>query len=254
MMDVNSETHNTETQKPNTAVSDSWPANDNQRKPLSFGRSVFPEGAVARIFKPSRSVMTSGTPRTKGWQLVFERRSAPFIEPLMGYTGCTDTLPQVELEFPTLESAIRYAERQGLTYTLQRRMSKAAAAKQRTHRRTYRSPHAFSDSTLRRLGLAARQESYGQALDAGLQTHVYDPATWPSPADVVCYRTLTLQAKRTILMNWAWTEYLSDRAINEGMPENGRPSRLHEVEQALLDLERDLERRDLQPTINRDAA
>ncbi|MEH7912064.1 ETC complex I subunit [Rhizobium laguerreae] len=251
MMDVNRETHNRETQKPNTAVSDTWPANDNQRQPLSFGRSVFPEGAGARIFKPSRSVMTSGTPRTKGWQLVFERRSAPFIEPLMGYTGSTDTLPQVELEFPTLESAIRYAERQGLTYRVQRRVNKPAA-KQRTRRRTYR-PHAFSDSTLLRLGLAARQESYGQALDAGLQTHD-GPATWPSPADVVCDRTLTLQAKRTILMNWAWTEYLIDRAINEGMSENDRPSRLHEVEQALLDLERNVERRDLQPTINRDAA
>ncbi|RWX30243.1 ETC complex I subunit [Rhizobium leguminosarum] len=251
MMDVNRETHNRETQKPNTAVSDTWPANDNQRQPLSFGRSVFPEGAVARIFKPSRSVMTSGTPRTKGWQLVFERRSAPFIEPLMGYTGSTDTLPQVELEFPTLESAIRYAERQGLTYRVQRRVNKPAA-KQRTRPRTYR-PHAFSDSTLLRLGLAARQESYGQALGAGLQTHD-GPATWPSPADVVRDRTLTLQAKRTILMNWAWTEYLIDRAINEGMPENNRPSRLHEVEQALLDLERNVERRDLQPTINRDAA
>ncbi|MBY3321868.1 NADH-ubiquinone oxidoreductase, partial [Rhizobium laguerreae] len=55
MMEVNRETHNRETHKTNTAVSDSWPANDNQRKPLSFGRSVFPEGAVARIFKPSRS-------------------------------------------------------------------------------------------------------------------------------------------------------------------------------------------------------
>ncbi|MBY3184277.1 ETC complex I subunit [Rhizobium laguerreae] len=247
MMEVNRKTHNRETHKPDTAVSDSWPANDNQRKPLSFGRSAFPEDAVARIFRPSRSAMTSGTPRTKGWRLVFERRSAPFLEPLMGYTGSTDTLTQVELEFPTLESAIRYAERQGLTYRVQRRVSKAAAAKQRTGRRTYRLPHAFSDSTLLRLGL-------GMSGDAGLQTHVYDPAAWPSPADVVRDRTLTPQAKRSVLMNWAWTEYLVDQAINEGMPENNRPSRLHEVEQALLDLERDLERRDLQPTINRDAA
>ncbi|MBY5714675.1 NADH dehydrogenase ubiquinone Fe-S protein 4 [Rhizobium leguminosarum] len=254
MMEVNRETHNRETQNLSKAVSDSWPANDNQRKPLSFGRSVFPEGAVARIFKPSRSAMTSGTPRMQGWRLVFERRSAPFIEPLMGYTGCTDTLTQVELEFPTLESAIRYAERQGLTYTVQRQMSKAAAAKQRTSRRTYRPSRAFSGATLQRLGLAVCQESYGQALDAALQTHVHDPARWPSPADVVGDRTLTLQAKRTILMNWAWTEYLVDQAINEGMPENNRPSRLHEVEQALLDLERNLERRDLRPTINRDAA
>jgi hypothetical protein len=32
--------------------------------------------------------------------------------------------------------------------------------------------------------------------------------------------------------------YLIDQATNEGMPENGRPSRLHEVELALLALER----------------
>ena len=51
--------------------------------------------------------------------------------------------------------------------------------------------------------------------------------------------TLTLEAKRSILMNWAWTEYLIEQASNEGMPENGRTSRLHEVEQALLALERD---------------
>lgn len=44
-----------------------------------------------------------------------------------------------------------------------------------------------------------------------------------------------------ILMNWAWTEYLIDQATNEGMPENGRPSRLDEVEQALLALERQAE-------------
>jgi hypothetical protein len=32
---------------------------------------------------------------------------------------------------------------------------------------------------------------------------------------------------------------LIDQATNEGMPENGRPSRLHEVELALLALERE---------------
>ncbi|KAB2680972.1 hypothetical protein F9K78_15325 [Brucella pseudintermedia] len=50
---------------------------------------------------------------------------------------------------------------------------------------------------------------------------------------------LTLDAKRSILMNWAWTEYLIDQATNEGMPENNRPPRLHEVELALLALERE---------------
>ncbi|WP_287092168.1 NADH dehydrogenase ubiquinone Fe-S protein 4 [Mesorhizobium sp.] len=43
--------------------------------------------------------MTSGRARPKGWRLVFERRTAPVIEPLMGYTGGGDTLTQVELDF-----------------------------------------------------------------------------------------------------------------------------------------------------------
>ncbi|CAH1696037.1 conserved hypothetical protein [Hyphomicrobiales bacterium] len=96
----------------------SWPAND-APGPLAMGRSVFPEDAVARIFRPSRCVMTAGRARSKGWRLVFERRSAPVIEPLMGWTAGRDTLAQVELDFPTLDAAIRYTERQGLAYVVQ---------------------------------------------------------------------------------------------------------------------------------------
>jgi len=70
-----------------TYVPEASPANDNRGRPLAMGRSSFPEGAVARIFKPSRSATTSGKARTKGWRLTFERRTAPFIEPLMGWTG-----------------------------------------------------------------------------------------------------------------------------------------------------------------------
>src|SRR5712675_1188267 len=97
-------------------VSKSLPAaaNGNRRPALTFGQSIFPPDAVARIFRPSRSVMTSGRARAKGWRLAFERRTPPFIEPLMGWTGGDDTLTQVELNFPTLEAAIAYAERQGL--------------------------------------------------------------------------------------------------------------------------------------------
>lgn len=226
-------------------VFDIRPSNDNRRKALSVGRSIFPEDAVARIFRPSRSAMTSSNARTKGWWLVFERRSPPFIEPLMGYTASTDTLTQVELEFPTLRSAIRYAERQGLTYVVQRPVSKAAApAKQRIRRRANQPFHAFSDATLERLGLAALQESYGQAMDeAAERNDASGPATLSLPMDVACDPTLPLEAKRSILMNRAWTEYLVDQAANEGIPENKRPSRLHEVEQALLALERDVEDR-----------
>lgn len=230
-------------------------SNDNRHSLLSFERSPFPEDAVARIFKPSRSVMTSGIARTKGWRFVFERHIAPFIEPLIGYTGGHDTLMQVELEFPTLESAIRYVERQGLSYVVQRRATKpAAGTRQPLVQRPKHSSHAFSDTTLERLGLAALQESYGQALDgAAARNDPVGPESWSSPMNVVGDLTLSLQAKRSILMNWTWTEYLIDQATNEGMPENRRPSRLDEVEQAMLALERGVERRNSHITIDRNA-
>jgi hypothetical protein len=188
-------------------------SNDNRRKALSFGRSVIPEDAVARIFKPSRSVTTSGKAR------------------------------KVELKFPTLRSAIRYAERQGLRYVVQRLASKAAALPTQTSRPLRNRPsHAFSDAIPERLGLSALQENYGQAMDeAAKRNGSSGPATWSSPMDVVGDPTLALEAKRSILMNWAWTEYLIDQATNEGMPENNRPSRLHAVEQSLLALERQVE-------------
>src|SRR5207247_9848760 len=46
-------------------------------------------------------------------------RSAPYIEPLMGWTGCDDTLSQVELTFPSAAAAVAYARRQGLRCLLQ---------------------------------------------------------------------------------------------------------------------------------------
>lgn len=72
--------------------------------------------------------------------------------------------------------------------------------------------------------------------------------------DVVTDSTLSLQAKRSILMNWAQTEYLFDQAINESMPENERPSRLDEVDQALLALEREVESRRSDSVTDRKAA
>ncbi|WP_445206981.1 NADH dehydrogenase ubiquinone Fe-S protein 4 [Aminobacter sp. Piv2-1] len=89
------------------------PGNDNRPASsgaLSFRRSIFPDGTVAQIYRPGRSVTTSARAGT-AWRLTFERRTAPFIEPLMGYSGGRDTLTQVELSFPTLESAIGYAKR-----------------------------------------------------------------------------------------------------------------------------------------------
>jgi len=215
-------------------VARTWPFNDNRVQPLSMGRSVFPEDAVAHIYKPSRSVMTSGKARTRGWKLRFEPRRAPFIEPLMGWTGSDDTLSEVELSFPTLDSAVRYAERQGLNYVVEGDVHRAPIAA-----RAGRMTHSFSDATLKKLGLTHLQGTYGKALeDAANRNDPVSAEHWDSPIQVLADATLSLDAKRSILMNWAYTEYLIDQATNEGMPENDRPSRLDEVEQALLALER----------------
>lgn len=97
-----------------------WPANENPLAPAVMGRSIFPQDAIARISKPSRSVMTSGKARIRRWRLSFEKRRGPGMEPLMGWTGGDDMMSEVELEFPTLESAIRHAQRQGLTYVIEK--------------------------------------------------------------------------------------------------------------------------------------
>ncbi len=209
-------------------------ANDNRAMPLSTRRSTFPDDTVAHIYKPSRSAMTSGTARTKGWRLRFEPRSAPFIEPLMGWTGSDEPLTQVELSFPTLESAVRYAERQGLAYVVTPPPRGAEAA---SPAECATAP--FSYATLKKLSLTHLQRVYGRALEDAANRNDPAPETWDAPAKVLADPTLSLDAKRSILINWAYTEYLIDQATNEGMPENGRPSRLDEVERALLALERD---------------
>ena len=210
-------------------------ANDNRRKDRRLTPSSFPRDTVARIFRPARSAMTSGT-RTKGWQLVFERRSAPYVEPLMGWTADDDPLAAIELNFPTLGAAVRYAKRQGLAYVVDTTEGQSASRPDASKRKT---KHAFSDETLERLGLGSLQESYDEAVAGAEARHDRrGEGGWASPMAVVRDGSLSLDAKRSILIDWAWTEYLIDQATNEGMPENGRPSRLHEVELALLAIER----------------
>ncbi len=73
---------------------------------------------TARIFKPAKSAMQSGLARTKEWLLQEEPEAAKTIDPLMGWTGSTDTESQVELAFETRDEAIAYAERNGIAYTV----------------------------------------------------------------------------------------------------------------------------------------
>lgn len=68
----------------------------------------------ARIYRPARTAMSSGTANTKSWVLDFEKNSKREIDPLMGWTSSDDTQSQVQLTFDTKEEAIAYAEANGI--------------------------------------------------------------------------------------------------------------------------------------------
>lgn len=74
---------------------------------------------LARIYRPAKNAMQSGTANTKQWVLVYELASAREIEPLMGYTASGDMQQQIRLSFDTLESAEAYAQKNGIPYTVQ---------------------------------------------------------------------------------------------------------------------------------------
>jgi hypothetical protein len=71
---------------------------------------------IARIFKPAKNAMQSGTAKTKDWQLDYEPEQPRQIEPLMGWTSSTDMRQQLTLRFESREEAIAYCEREGIPY------------------------------------------------------------------------------------------------------------------------------------------
>jgi ETC complex I subunit conserved region len=71
---------------------------------------------AARIYKPTKTAMQSGTAKTKVWVLEYEPEEARVVEPLMGWTSSADMKQQVRLSFDTKEEAIAYAERHAIPY------------------------------------------------------------------------------------------------------------------------------------------
>jgi hypothetical protein len=71
---------------------------------------------TARIYKPARTAMQSGTAKTKEWVLDYEPEQPQAIDPLMGWTSSGDMKQQLRLSFDTKEEAIAYCERHGIAY------------------------------------------------------------------------------------------------------------------------------------------
>ena len=70
----------------------------------------------AKIYRPAKTAMQSGTARTRSWVLEFEPEERREIEPLMGWTSSGDMKSQIRLSFPTKEAAIAYAKKHGIVY------------------------------------------------------------------------------------------------------------------------------------------
>ncbi len=73
----------------------------------------------ARIYRPARTAMSSGTAKTRDWVLEHVASTAREVDPLMGWTSSTDTQAQVRISFPTKEAALEYAEEHGIDVVVQ---------------------------------------------------------------------------------------------------------------------------------------
>jgi hypothetical protein len=74
----------------------------------------------ARIFKPAKTAMSSGTAKTRDWVLEFVHETPRSIDPLTGWTSSDDTQAQVRLRFESQAEAEDYARDHGIDYVVLR--------------------------------------------------------------------------------------------------------------------------------------
>ena len=71
----------------------------------------------AKIYKPSKTAMQSGTKKFDKWIIEFITEK-PGINPLMGWESSTDTYSEFILEFQSKEVAIDYAKKNKIEYEI----------------------------------------------------------------------------------------------------------------------------------------
>jgi hypothetical protein len=74
---------------------------------------------TARIYRPARTAMQSGTAKTERWLLEYEPERPREIEPLMGWTSSSDMKSQIKLWFDSEADAVAYATRNGIPYRVE---------------------------------------------------------------------------------------------------------------------------------------
>ena len=72
---------------------------------------------TAKIYKPSKTAMQSGTNNSKKWTIEFYTKRNG-INPLIGWESSTDTKSEVKLEFSTKELAIKFAKSNNIEFDL----------------------------------------------------------------------------------------------------------------------------------------
>jgi len=81
---------------------------------------------VARIYKPAKTAMQSGTAKTDDWVLEHGPSEARATDPLMGWTGSGDMDSQVKLRFDSADAAEAYAKKQGIAYRIEQPKARKA--------------------------------------------------------------------------------------------------------------------------------
>jgi NADH dehydrogenase (ubiquinone) Fe-S protein 4 len=71
----------------------------------------------AKIYKPSKTAMQSGTKKYDKWLIEFITEDTG-INPLMGWESSTDTFSELKLEFSTKELAVEYAKKNKIVFEL----------------------------------------------------------------------------------------------------------------------------------------
>ena len=89
---------------------------------------------VARIYKPAKTAMQSGSARTRKWVLEFQPEERREVEPLMGWTSSRDMKSQIRMSFTTKDEAVAYAKHNGIPFVIHE-------PKPRKHR-----PKSYSDN------------------------------------------------------------------------------------------------------------
>ena len=71
----------------------------------------------AKIYKPSKTAMQSGTKKYEKWIIEFVTEK-PGTNPLMGWESSIDTYTELKLEFDSRDLAIEYAKKNKIDYEL----------------------------------------------------------------------------------------------------------------------------------------